>query len=121
MILSILLATLNGVLFLSVLVGVTCGRLTIGSGIPAKAWLGGVLGVVFVALNSLVVARLGASKATGLVVGAQMLASVAIDSFGALLSGATVVALGGAALIVLGVRLSVRRAPETQPGPGDIR
>jgi transporter family-2 protein len=82
------------------------------------------LGVIFVALNSHVIPRLGASKTTSLVVAAQMLASVAIDSFGKPVSSATVVILAGAALIIVGVWLSasstkknVRREPAQDAVP----
>lgn len=71
--------------------------------VPIQAWLGGVLGVAFVALNSHAIPRLGAGKTTSFVVGAQMLASVAIDSLSRPFSEATVVALGGASIIITGV------------------
>jgi transporter family-2 protein len=96
-----------GFLFLSLLIGLICRNdLTVGSDVPVNAWLGGVLGVIFVALNSHVVPRLGASKTTSLVVAAQMLASVAIDSFSRPISNATVITVGGAFLIIAGVWLS---------------
>lgn len=114
-----------GFVFLSVLIGVIYRNdLAVGSDVPVSAWLGGVLGVVFVALNSHVVPRLGASKTTSLVVAAQMLASVAIDSFNRPMSNATAVAVGGAVLIIAGVWLSAssarknaRRKPAQNPAP----
>ncbi|WP_047452895.1 DMT family transporter [Rhizobium rhizogenes] len=100
-----------GFIFLSLLIGLFYrSDLAVGTGVPANAWLGGVLGVIFVALNSHIIPRLGASKTTSLVVAAQMLASVAIDSFGKPVSSATVVILAGAALIIIGVWLSASSA-----------
>ena len=85
---------------------------------PPAAWLGGVLGVAFVALNSHAVPRLGAGRTTGFVVGAQMLASVGLDSLGRPFSPATAVACGGAALIVAGVWMaSTLRAQSRKPAP----
>ncbi|CAN7625460.1 DMT family transporter [Rhizobium rhizogenes] len=96
-----------GFIFLSLLIGLFYrSDLAVGTGVPVNAWLGGVLGVIFVALNSHVIPTLGASKTTSLVVAAQMLASVAIDSFGKPVSSATIVTLTGAPLIIIGVWLS---------------
>jgi transporter family-2 protein len=103
-----------GFIFLSALIGVFYrSDLAVGADVPANAWLGGVLGVVFVALNSQVIPKLGASKTTSFVVAAQMLASVAIDSFGKPVSSATVVTLAGAALIIIGVWLSASSTKKT--------
>jgi transporter family-2 protein len=102
-----------GFVFLSVLIGVIYrDDLTVGADVPVSAWLGGVLGVMFVALNSQVVPKLGASKTASLVVAAQMLASLVIDSFSRPVSGMTFVALGGAALIVVGIWLPRASAPK---------
>lgn len=96
-----------GFVFLSFIVTTMFrGDIAVGSAVPMTAWLGGVLGVAFVALNSHAVPRLGAGKTTSLVVGAQMLASVGIDSLSRPFSNATVAALGGAALIIAGVWLA---------------
>ena len=75
----------------------------IDSSAPITAWFGGVLGVAFVALNSHVLPKLGASKTTSFVVGAQMLASVAIDSLGCPFSEATLAVLAGSAIVMTGV------------------
>ncbi|WP_165191600.1 DMT family transporter [Caulobacter soli] len=91
---------------------------------PWFAWIGGVLGVAFVALNSHVVVRLGASRTAGLVVGAQMLTGVVISNLGAAIDGRTLVRLAGAGLIVAGIWLAntpnaprrLRRAPAAQAG-----
>lgn len=90
------------------------------SPVPTTAWLGGLLGVAFVALNSHAVPRLGAGKTTSLVVGAQMLASVAIDILDHPFSDATVVALCGGGLIVAGVWMSASDVGKSLP-PGTDR
>ncbi|MFB9948908.1 DMT family transporter [Rhizobium puerariae] len=77
--------------------------MAVEAAVPIQAWLGGILGVAFVALNSHAVPRLGAGKTTSFVVGAQMLTSVAIDSLRRPFSEATITALGGAAIIIAGV------------------
>jgi transporter family-2 protein len=84
-----------------------CGAMRLETGVPLNAWFGGALGVLFVAFNSHVVPRLGASQTTSFVVAAQMITSVAIDSAGWPISGETVIAAAGAMLIVAGVWLSV--------------
>lgn len=105
-----------GFIFLSLLIGLFYrSDLAVGTGVPVNAWLGGVLGVIFVALNSHVIPRLGASKTTSLVVAAQMLASVAIDNFGKPVSSAMVATLIGAALIITGVWLSASSTKKNAP------
>lgn len=73
---------------------------------PPIAWIGGLLGVAFVALNSHVVVRLGASRTASLVVGAQMLTGVIITNLGAAIDGKSLLRLAGAGLIILGIWLS---------------
>jgi transporter family-2 protein len=73
---------------------------------PASAYLGGLLGVVFVAANSHVLPRLGATRTTILVISAQMVASVGLDSLTAPTANGILVDIGAAILIVLGVRLA---------------
>lgn len=93
-----------GFIFLSLIIATMFRDNTVVEpAVPITAWLGGILGVAFVALNSHAVPRLGAGKTTSFVVGAQMLASVAIDSLSYPFSEATIAALGGAAIIVTGV------------------
>ncbi|WFR98333.1 DMT family transporter [Rhizobium tumorigenes] len=93
-----------GFIFLSVIIATMFrNNLAVEPAVPTTAWLGGILGVAFVALNSHAVPRLGAGKTTSFVVGAQMLASMAIDSLSLPFSEATMTALGGAAIIVAGV------------------
>ncbi|WP_353473928.1 DMT family transporter [Salipiger sp. H15] len=74
---------------------------------PWFAWVGGAIGVVFVASGSWLIPRLGAALTGGLLVAGQMLSSVALD----LLRGADAslpMQLAGVALILLGVFLSRR-------------
>jgi bacterial/archaeal transporter family-2 protein len=78
---------------------------------PASAYLGGLLGIVFVAANSHVLPRLGATRTTILVISAQMVASVGLDSFAAPISSGIFVNVGATFLIVLGVRLARPPAP----------
>lgn len=93
-----------GFFFLSLIIATMFRNdMAISSSAPITAWLGGILGVVFVALNSHAVPKLGAGKTTSFVVAAQTLASVAIDTFSRPLSNATIAALGGSALIITGV------------------
>jgi bacterial/archaeal transporter family-2 protein len=77
---------------------------------PASAYLGGLLGVLFVAANSHVLTRLGATRTTTLVIGAQMLASVLIEGLGTPAPAKLLGGVGGTALIVLGIRFARRRA-----------
>lgn len=49
---------------------------------PLHAWLGGVLGAVFVSSAIFVVPRLGAALSFGLIVAGQLLFSLVIDHFG---------------------------------------
>ena len=93
-----------GYIFLSLIIATMFrNSMAVEPAVPMVAWLGGILGVAFVALNSHAVPRLGAGKTTSFVVGAQMLASVAIDSLSRPFSEATIAALAGASIIVTGV------------------
>lgn len=79
---------------------------------PVAALLGGLLGVVFVAINSHVVLRIGVGRTTGLVVSGQMLTGVAIASVADGGGEHVPISLAGSALIIAGVVLagSGRRA-----------
>ncbi len=71
------------------------------------AWVGGAIGVVFVASGSWLIPRLGAALTGGLLVAGQMLSSVALD----LLRGVDAMLalqLAGVLLILFGVYLSRR-------------
>lgn len=97
-----------GFAFLSlVIASLFRGDMAITAAVPPTAWCGGILGVAFVALNSHAVPRLGAGRTTSCVVGAQMVASLVLDSAG---QPPTAPALGGAALVILGVWLAATAA-----------
>lgn len=75
---------------------------------PWWAWLGGPLGVVFVASGSWLIVRIGATNTALLVIGGQMVAGIALD----LLTGQKPVLWAsalGVLLIVAGVWLSQKR------------
>ena len=96
-----------GFVFLSLIIATMFrDKTVVEPGLPVTAWLGGILGVAFVALNSHAVPRLGAGKTTSFVVGAQMLASVGIDSLSHHSIEATITAFAGAAIIMAGVWMS---------------
>jgi transporter family-2 protein len=78
------------------------------AGVPAWAWLGGPLGVLFVASGSWFVARIGATLTALMVIAGQMVSGVALD----LLAGAPGSGLaraGGVALILAGLVLAQAR------------
>ncbi len=79
---------------------------------PAWAWVGGLLGAVYVTVAILTVQTLGVSGLTALVIAGQLTAAVVIDRFGLLgiakqPIGASRVA--GLVLLAVGVALVVRR------------
>lgn len=76
--------------------------------IPWYVWLGGPIGVIFVASGSWLIAKIGAVNTALLVIGGQMVSGVALD----LLRGVPVhlpVSAAGVALILAGVALTQRR------------
>jgi transporter family-2 protein len=74
---------------------------------PATAWLGGTLGVVFVATGSWLVVRIGAAPTAMLVIAGQMISGVALDlALG--MADATLPRVAGVALILAGVALAQR-------------
>lgn len=78
------------------------------AGAPAAAWLGGVIGVVFIAGGSWLIPRLGAVLTGMLIIAGQMLSGVALDLIrGA--EGSGPMRAGGVALILAGVWISRRR------------
>ncbi|AGO55822.1 DMT family transporter [Serratia plymuthica] len=100
-----------GFLFLSLLLATGGGfnGLPLGHA-PWGAYLGGVIGALFVALNSYVLPRLGTLRAALLIISGQMLAGVIIDRLRD--SGAPVGAqILGVGLILLGVALARREKP----------
>lgn len=89
--------------------------LSIGGLIPAgaadapwHAYLGGSIGVVFVAAGSWLVARIGAVNTALLVIGGQMVSGVALDLLQGVSAGLLASVLG-VALILAGMALTQRR------------
>ena len=80
--------------------------------VPVWAWLGGFLGAAFVASATLLGPRLGAMALLVLVLAGQLAAALFVDHFGVLgfpRSDVTPLRLLGAALVVVGVLLVLRR------------
>lgn len=80
--------------------------------VPAWAWLGGLLGASYVASVTLLGPRLGALALLALVLAGQLGAALLVDQAGALgfpRSPVTPLRLLGAALLVVGALLVVRR------------
>jgi len=80
--------------------------------VPAWAWLGGLLGAAYVAATTVLGPRLGAAVLLALTLGGQMAAALLVDHYGAIgfpQSPVTPARLLGAALLVMGVLLIMRR------------
>lgn len=75
---------------------------------PWYIYLGGPVGVVFVALSSWIIGQIGATRSTMLIIAGQVLGGVALDW---VLTGKAVspVAFGGIVLIVAGVLVAQRQ------------
>ena len=70
--------------------------------IPPWAWLGGTVGVVFIALSSWLVTRIGAAQTALLIIAGQMVSGVVLDLIlGA--PGSPLARIGGVALILAGI------------------
>ncbi len=80
-------------------------------GVPAWAWLGGLLGAFYVAGVTAAVPRLGGALLVGLVVAGQVAAALAVDASGLLpvQRGVGWQGIAGALLIVAGVVVVARR------------
>ena len=104
--------------FMSYLVGVICMAVlalalrdplpsaAVAARIPWWAWSGGAFGAIFIALAILLIPHLGAATFIALLVAGQMLCSLAFDHFGLLgipVQPASLIRLGGAAFLILGV------------------
>ena len=78
--------------------------------VPWWAWMGGVIGAVFVASATLLVPRLGAASLICLVVAGQLVGSVVLDHYGVLHARQPVDALRivGLLLVVAGAVLVVK-------------
>ena len=95
-----------GFLFITLIL-IFRGELTLdfGTNVPSFTYLGGVCGALFVALNSYVFSRMGATLSILLVIGGQMISSVLIDSRGGSL-GSLLGQGSGVLLILYGVYLA---------------
>ncbi len=80
--------------------------------VPAWAWFGGLLGAAYVAATTVLGPRLGAATLLALTLAGQMVAALLVDHYGAIgfpQSPVTPARLAGAALLVAGVLLIMRR------------
>ena len=78
---------------------------------PGWAWVGGLLGALYVLATIVVIPRLGAATTVGLILAGQVLASIVIDHFGLIrvpVHELNIPRLAGAVLIVIGVALVQR-------------
>ncbi|MEY1554320.1 DMT family transporter [Yoonia sp. R2331] len=76
--------------------------------IPSWAYLGGTVGVVFIALSSWLVARIGAAQTALLIIAGQMISGVVLDIvMGA--PGQPLARVAGVALILAGMWLSQKK------------
>jgi len=81
------------------------------SGVPAWAWLGGLMGAFYVASSVVVGPRLGAAALLALTVFGQLVASLVVDNYGWLgfpQHPLTLARVAGVALLLVGVILIVR-------------
>jgi transporter family-2 protein len=80
--------------------------------VPAWAWFGGLLGAAYVAATTVLGPRLGAAAVLALTLAGQMVAALLVDHYGVIgfpQSPVTPARLLGAALLVAGVLLIMRR------------
>jgi transporter family-2 protein len=80
--------------------------------VPAWAWFGGLLGASYVAATTVLGPRLGAAALLALTLAGQMVAALVVDHYGIIgfpQSPITASRLAGAALLVVGVLLIMRR------------
>lgn len=75
---------------------------------PWHAYIGGSIGVIFVAAGSWLIARIGAVNTALLVIGGQMVSGVALDLMQGVSAGLLASVLG-VALILAGMALTQRR------------
>jgi bacterial/archaeal transporter family-2 protein len=78
---------------------------------PWWAWVGGLLGAVYVLATIIVIPRLGAATTVGLILAGQVIASIVIDHFGLIrvtVHELNIPRLAGAVLVVVGVTLVQR-------------
>ncbi|MGV0816761.1 DMT family transporter [Martelella sp. AMO21009] len=78
------------------------------SNIPPYAWLGGPLGVIFVAAGSWVIPKIGAVNTAVLIIGGQMIAGAAMDMAEGV-TASPVLRIAGLILILAGILLAQAR------------
>ena len=101
---------LVGFLFLSSLVITLNASQLIQSNflaIPIFAWLGGFWGALFVLISSYVFPRLGAMKASMLIIAGQIISAVILDTFTH--GSMSLVRICGMMLIAMGIILTMRK------------
>ncbi|MAM09525.1 MAG: hypothetical protein CML23_03485 [Rhizobiaceae bacterium] len=76
--------------------------------IPPYAWLGGPLGVIFVATGSWVIPKIGAVNTAVLIIGGQMIAGAAMDMADGV-AASPVLRISGLVLILAGILLAQAR------------
>jgi transporter family-2 protein len=102
---------LAGLLLLAVATGARVVPGSMGS-VPAWAWFGGLLGAAYVAATTVLGPKLGAAALLALTLAGQMVAALLVDHYGVIgfpQSPVTPARLAGAALLVAGVLLILRR------------
>lgn len=93
-----------GFIFLSLLVYFTASvPVETVTDAPLTAWLGGVIGALFVALNSYVLSKVGATLTALLVIGGQLVTGVIWE---AISHGANLTQLAGVLFILAGVMVA---------------
>src|SRR5512145_1911764 len=103
-----------GLLALGVLALATGARVPLASAqsVPAWAWLGGLLGALYVATSAALGPRLGAAALLALTLVGQMVSALVVDHFGVIGFPQTPVTASrviGVVLLVAGVLLIMRR------------
>ena len=89
---------------------------------PWWAWLGGLIGAIFVSSSIVLAPKLGAVLFVGAVVFGQMFSSVLLDQFGAVGYAKQSVnpgRLAGVLLILIGVAMILKFSPKPQSTPPD--
>ena len=96
-------------LFLYILAtGIPLGNLFLAKNAPLIAWIGGILGAIFVASTIILVPRIGVALTFSLIIAGQMLVTLIIDHFGVLgvpEKPINLMRVLGATLITIGVVL----------------
>ena len=103
-----------GFIFLSFIVYFTSAvPITIIMDAPLSLWSGGVIGALFVALNSYVLSRIGATLTATMVIAGQLLTGVTLD---AISNGTEITQLFGVLCILTSVMISKRGQSQDSKG-----